>query len=357
MLNARDVHTVVQRAEYLTDAGLVYACETYVADQNCWIQPYYLGNANRRLTFFRGGIQPRSEQAGRAMLALQVRCQNHVKVIEDGGCLVLLYNCPRNVHWMVVIAWKDGPDGAPVYHVQPRNSMRSLRHHDGACVADGIRFLDQLYEYNGTAACDRPTWRTEQTPDNISEQAAGEYACGLHAAAQLILASRGMWLTHAFDEGDIDILRLRLTDAMIGDGLSILVQRDRDDVTNQSRIGIFRDMRVRQRYWEQIKSLRKTVEGRVAYGSFLKWQRGDVIRFHCIESGECVEMQIVSTCVYTNLRHMLQSETVGACLPHLCVTEVEAGVQEYRSMLTRDDLQRYGVIAIRFRNGSLSSLI
>ena len=65
----------------------------------------------------------------------------------------------------------------------------------------------------------------------------------------------------------------------------------------------------------------------------------------------------MTTCVYPNLRHMLKSETVGTCLPHLCVTEVETGVQEYRSMLTRDDLQRYGVIVIRFRNGSLSSLI
>ena len=129
-----------------------------------------------------------------------------MKVIEDGGCLVLVYNCPRDVHWMAVLTWKDGPDDAPVYHVQPHNSMRSLRNHDGACVTDGIQFLKQLYEFSGTVTCDRPTWRTEQTPDNISEQTAGEYACGLHVTAQVILASRGMWLTHTFDEGDIDIL-------------------------------------------------------------------------------------------------------------------------------------------------------
>ena len=29
-----------------------------------------------------------------------------------------------------------------------------------------------------------------------------------------------MWLTHTFDEGDIDILRLRLIGAMVVDGIS-----------------------------------------------------------------------------------------------------------------------------------------
>ena len=105
-------------------------------------------------------------------------------------------------------------------------SRLRARAHDRSCVEDAKQFLNQLYEFSGIPLCDRPTWKTEKTPDNINEQAVGEFSCGLHVAAQVILASHGMWLTHTFNEEDIDILRLRLTDTMIDDGFSMSLQPD-----------------------------------------------------------------------------------------------------------------------------------
>ena len=82
-----------------------------------------------------------------------------------------------------------------------------------------MSFLEELYECSGTSACDTPTWEKKSTPNNISEQAPGECSCGLHVVSQIILVNHNMWLTHTFDEGDIDILRLRIVDAMIRDGM------------------------------------------------------------------------------------------------------------------------------------------
>ena len=121
---------------------------------------------------------------------------------------------------MCVLAWKGGTVSKPIYYLQPRNSMSSFKYLDNSCVEDAKLFLNKLYEFSGIAVCDRPTWKTQSTPINIVEQARGENSCGLHVVSQIILVSHGMWLTHTFDEGDIDILRLRLVDVMVGDGIS-----------------------------------------------------------------------------------------------------------------------------------------
>ena len=87
----------------------------------------------------------------------------------------------------------------------------------------------------------------------------------------------------------------------------------------------------------------------MAYDSYLTWKKGDVIQFQCRGSGEMLEMEIVSVCLYVNILHMLRAKTVTACLPHVRMGDVQAGVREYENMLSMDDLRKYGVIAMTFR--------
>lgn len=349
-INAWCAYTVAYPGNFISSDVLLYGLNSWCPRQ--FIPYHYLGSP-RRHSFCFQAVGPH-ENAAQHVAQMQRRCLGYTEVIESGKCLVLPYNYPVDVHWMCVLAWKDTSTNPAGYLVQPRNSMSSLRRHDGRCIQDAKTFLKGLYEYAGVPAHALPKWSEAPTCVDVAEQARGENSCCLHTLGQAILAFHGTWRNQSFSERFVHSMRLHMLDHMGVDGFNIRVSARSNTTTAVGRtrhmnlrrklrvstrsntttaVGRIRHMNVKAKYFNQISRLEKTKECRLWYPSYKRYQVGDVIRFN-----NRIDRIVTHIETYEDLEEMLRTETVRACLPHLRENDVKQGVSEYMSFLKGKDL-------------------
>jgi ASC-1-like (ASCH) protein len=96
-------------------------------------------------------------------------------------------------------------------------------------------------------------------------------------------------------------------------------------------------------YFEQIKSGKKTVEGRLLTQKYLAIKVNDIIRFE--SNQQFVDVKVTHLNKYSNFKMMLAAEGLQSCLPG--IKDINEGVAIYHSFPSyRENEKVYGVIAI-----------
>lgn len=274
-----------------------------------------------------------------------------VQRIEAGSVLMLPYNWPVNHHWVAVFAWKE--DGK--YHVQSRNSMYSMYSRyrgDVRILKHAQKFISQVYTFSKhsplpnwnhqTAIVDRPSFVTEQ----------GRNECAFNIVANGILAQTDRCFTHTFNNDFVDNVRNRhillAADYRQRTMCRHVVYSSEMDRQNVNRTFIcnrknrVRPMFVRSRYFKQIENDDKFIEARPDYPSYRKYSVGDIIPFKERRSGKMCLKYILAMRTYEEVRSMLLTETVKACLPHLDEGDIDLAVEEYHNLPNfKVNVQRY----------------
>ena len=99
------------------------------------------------------------------------------------------------------------------------------------------------------------------------------------------------------------------------------------------------ELNVQEPYFSLIQNKLKTVEGRLGKEKYLNLEKGNKVIFN-----EILEKEIEKIVKYSSFREMLIFEGLKNVLPN--VETLEKGEQIYYKFYTREDEQKYGVIAI-----------
>jgi len=93
----------------------------------------------------------------------------------------------------------------------------------------------------------------------------------------------------------------------------------------------------------------KKVEGRLNKGSFKSMKKGDIIVFQNNDFGfdRSFKVIITSKKMYDNFSDYLRKEKLERCLPG--IDTMENGVNVYYKYFSKEDEQKYKVVAIRMR--------
>jgi len=99
------------------------------------------------------------------------------------------------------------------------------------------------------------------------------------------------------------------------------------------------ELNVQEPYFSLIKNGQKTVEGRLGKDKYFAFKQGDKLVFN----GD-LETEIKTMVKYKSFREMLLFEGLKNVLPE--VQTLEEGEQIYYQFYTKEDEQKYGVVAI-----------
>ena len=101
---------------------------------------------------------------------------------------------------------------------------------------------------------------------------------------------------------------------------------------------------IREPYFSQIVSGKKTIEGRINNGKFKEFEDGDVIEFLSPE-GEKAECVLIEKREYKSFREMLKSEGYKNCIPN--AKTLKEAVQIYLELPGFEERsKKYGVLAL-----------
>ena len=99
------------------------------------------------------------------------------------------------------------------------------------------------------------------------------------------------------------------------------------------------ELNVQEPYFSLIKNGQKTVEGRLAKDKYFVFNSGDKVVFN-----DSLEVEIQALVKYKSFREMLIFEGLKNVLPG--VQTLEEGENIYYQFYTKEDEQKYGVVAI-----------
>ena len=102
-------------------------------------------------------------------------------------------------------------------------------------------------------------------------------------------------------------------------------------------------------WFSLIKVGLKTVEGRLNKGDFASLTKGECIKFVNTDLGfiRNYTIKITSIYKYTSFREYLEKEKLEKCLPG--IETIEDGVKVYYKYYSKEDEEKYKIIAIRFK--------
>jgi ASC-1-like (ASCH) protein len=108
-------------------------------------------------------------------------------------------------------------------------------------------------------------------------------------------------------------------------------------------------MTLRKKYIHQIKSRKKTIEGRINSGVFLRYKKGDTIRFfYQQDPSDDVICEIEAIREYPSFAEMLQKEDYKKCITD--AHSLESAIRTYDQIPTyRERAAKSGVIAIQLK--------
>ena len=102
------------------------------------------------------------------------------------------------------------------------------------------------------------------------------------------------------------------------------------------------EISVQEPYFSYIKNKRKTIEGRLNTGKFSLFKKGDILKI--INGNEHIIVKIRKLKTYSSFKEYLSLEGLKRTLPNIYT--IKDGVNIYRRFYSRDDENKYGVLAI-----------
>lgn len=99
---------------------------------------------------------------------------------------------------------------------------------------------------------------------------------------------------------------------------------------------------IQQPYFNYILSEEKKIEGRLNKGKFLEIKVGDIL-----EINEIAKFEIVRKNIYKTFREMIIAERLENVVPNK--KTVDEAVQVYYKFCTKEDEEKYGVVAIEIK--------
>jgi ASC-1-like (ASCH) protein len=114
--------------------------------------------------------------------------------------------------------------------------------------------------------------------------------------------------------------------------------------TNKTKI---HELIINEHYFQLIKSLKKTVEGRIYKNNCTKIYSGDVIKFKNLSNFQDVLFcHVKSKALYRDFKQMLEKEGLERCLPG--VGNIDDDVKVYHSFPGyEEESKKYQVVAFR----------
>ena len=102
-------------------------------------------------------------------------------------------------------------------------------------------------------------------------------------------------------------------------------------------------------WFSLIKDGLKTVEGRLNKGDFASLIKGDCIKVVNNDLGfmRNYTIKITSIHKYTSFKEYLEKEKLEKCLPG--IDTIEDGVKVYYKYYSKEDEEKYKIVAIRFK--------
>jgi len=94
----------------------------------------------------------------------------------------------------------------------------------------------------------------------------------------------------------------------------------------------------------------KTIEGRLNKGKFAIIKIGDILE---IESEDAI-FEVVGKNIYSNFREMLEKEGIKNVIPDK--DNINDAVDVYRKFFTKEQEKKFGVVAIKIKKISTSSI-
>lgn len=99
---------------------------------------------------------------------------------------------------------------------------------------------------------------------------------------------------------------------------------------------------IKQPWFDLIKSGKKTIEGRLKRGIFIKLKPNDIIIWEHKKLNLKVTVKYINN--YNSFEEMLKKEGMEKVLPN--INSIEAGVNKYHEYFSLEDEKQYGVISI-----------
>lgn len=100
------------------------------------------------------------------------------------------------------------------------------------------------------------------------------------------------------------------------------------------------EINVQEPYFTSIIEGKKTVEGRLNKGKFAEMQVGDILKIN-----SRAEYKIIAKNQYKKFAEMIVAEGLKNVIPDK--ETIEEAVQVYYQFFTKEDEERYGVVALR----------
>ena len=93
----------------------------------------------------------------------------------------------------------------------------------------------------------------------------------------------------------------------------------------------------------------KKIEGRKNHGRFKEMRIGDIIEWVNNDFQErTISVQIVRKAEYENFKEFIEMEGLRKILPGMDKNDLDTGLSVYYKYYTKEDEEKYGVIAIEF---------
>lgn len=115
-------------------------------------------------------------------------------------------------------------------------------------------------------------------------------------------------------------------------------------ITNKTKI---QELIIDKSYFQLIKNIQKTVEGRIYKNHYTNINPGDVIKFKDSKNFQnTIFCQVKSKALYGSFREMLEKEGLEHCLPG--VRSLDEGVKVYHSFPDyEEESRKYQVVAFK----------
>jgi ASC-1-like (ASCH) protein len=105
-----------------------------------------------------------------------------------------------------------------------------------------------------------------------------------------------------------------------------------------------KEIHVSQPWLSYIKNKDKRIEGRLNKGTFSQLQKKEIVRFFNKDLNQKFNVKIINIVKYKSFEEYLIQEGLKRTLPG--IKTIEDGVQIYRQFYTKEDEDKFGILAI-----------
>jgi ASC-1-like (ASCH) protein len=109
----------------------------------------------------------------------------------------------------------------------------------------------------------------------------------------------------------------------------------------------YKEIHVSEPWFSYIKNKKKRIEGRLDKGTFSQLRKKEIITVFNKELNQKFNVEIIKIVKYKSFEEYLLQEGLKRTLPN--IRTIEDGIKIYRQFYTKEDENKYGILAIYIR--------